>query len=145
MRYKIASVLLLLALLSMGVAAEFVRATRFVYHQPERQYPQSACAMVEASVASPSCYRDGINLCRRLNSGKCFADCARNVHSVCIDTVRRTACELPAGWELRFMSRQECLREAARECDRICLFGRTKADCRRQAYTRCSYIGRIFV
>ncbi|RJQ19936.1 hypothetical protein C4580_04595 [Candidatus Woesearchaeota archaeon] len=146
MKYaRVLCVVLLLAVLSVGAAAEFTRATRFVYHQPVRYYPTTACAAVEVEVTSPACYRDGIQLCRTLNSGKCFADCARAVHSECIDSVRRATCELPAGWEFEFTERSACLRDAVKACDRQCVLRGTRSDCRRQAYTRCSYIGRIFV
>lgn len=145
MRYKIAAVCLLLVVLSMSVSAEFVRATRFVSNQPERQYPASPCTMVESSEKSPTCYRDGIAACRKLNSVKCFSDCARKVRSDCVDAVRKVECELPAGWEFKFRTRQACLVDANKECGRICWLSKAAADCRRQAYSRCSYIGRIFV
>jgi len=145
MRYKVAGMVVLLAMLSLGVAGDYVRATRFMYNQPERLYPSTSCTVVEAKQDSPSCYRDGIEACRKNNAGKCFADCAAKVRNTCIDSVRFATCELPAGWELKFDNRQDCLRDAANECNRTCLFGRGKSDCRKQAYTRCSYIGRIFV
>lgn len=145
MRYKIAAVCLLLIVLSMSAAADFVRATRFVSNQPERQYPASPCTMVESSVTSPTCYRDGVAACRKLNSVKCFADCERNVRSACVDTVRKVECGLPADWEFKFRTRQACLVGANTECSRVCWLSKAAADCRRQAYTRCSYIGRIFV
>ena len=137
--------LIVLVLSSVSVLAQYNKATKYQYTSPRVvQYPTIGCAMSNV-VQGPLCYQQGTRQCRSLNSGRCYDECVRNVRSTCFSRERLPLCVLPQGFEKEFKSRSDCVRGAYDYCLRGCGNEKAERDCQQRAYTRCSYIGRLFV
>lgn len=137
--------LIVLVLSSVSVLAQYNKATKYQYTSPRVvQYPSLTCAAASVS-QGPMCYREGTKQCRALNAGRCYDECVRNVRSTCFSRERLPLCVIPPGFEKDFTSRADCVRGARDYCVRGCGNAMAERDCQQRAYTRCSYIGRLFV
>lgn len=98
--------------------------------------------IVDADPSSKTCYWDGIEECSKSNAGVNFVKCANSVAMQCGLPALAT-CVLPAGFELKYTSKRECLYGAMDECEQRCSVGNVY-DCVRLSQPRCSLIGGHF-
>lgn len=145
MRHYIMAVLALLLISAVAVVAQYTEATRYQYATPRvAYYPTSMCTMVDADQMSDTCYQDAVALCARVNTGYCFQNCAQHARNICFNSRRMPLITPYEGWEKQFNTRRDCQEAVVNMC-RLTTTATQYNDCARRGYTRCSYIGRMFV
>ena len=148
---KAGLVVVMLILGAMVVSAELSaytsphnKATKYTYAKPLRTFASMPCQIFEPNSESPACYRDGVRECRVRNVARCFNECERHVRNVCRSRTAVPSCLVPFDFEKQFPTRTDCVRAAFEHCEKNC-DDMNRASCRQRAYTKCSFIGRLFV
>lgn len=133
------------------VTGKSTYAIPYSYSAPKQMaYPTSMCTKVEVE-QGPFCYSAGIDACRRLNSGFCFDQCARDVQITCLHSgwntigspVRIPAYTLPQGFEDAFSDPWSCKGFAFEKCSMMTGTYEQFVDCFKRANLPCSEIGRL--
>jgi hypothetical protein len=100
--------------------------------------------MVDVDHSDPFCYQNGVKACQRLNAGENFVLCADQVALDCgMPHAQLARCFLPAGFELKYLSKRECGYGAIDECKVRCAIGMVD-DCVEISKSRCELIGGAF-
>ena len=90
------------------------------------------------------CYDKGVSQCQQKNHGNNFVLCADRVALDCgLPTARFARCFLPAGFELKYLSRRECNYGVIDDCKVRCPPG-LQQDCVQSSKSRCDLIGGAF-
>jgi hypothetical protein len=107
-----------------------------------RQSLPIAFASVDAE--DPQCYAKATKECQRQNAGENFVICTDRAAVDC--GLARTAlsgCVLPAGYELKYLSKRECHYGVVDECKMRCSAG-MQEHCVDASKSRCELIGGRF-
>jgi hypothetical protein len=98
----------------------------------------------EVDAKDPFCYQTGVKDCQRMNAGQNFVICTDRVAIECgLPYTRLARCFLPAGFELKYMSKRECQYGVVDECRVRCAVG-MQEDCVESSKGRCELIGGAF-
>ena len=99
---------------------------------------------VKVDPKDPFCYQNGVKECRRRNAGQNFVLCSDRVAQDCGRSFAQlTQCFLPAGFELKYLTKRECDYGIIDECKVRCSAGTLKG-CVDVSRGRCSLIGGRF-
>jgi hypothetical protein len=100
--------------------------------------------MVKVNNSDPQCYQKGVSECKRMNSGENFVTCQGKVLADCGQNMPLlTSCYLPAGFELKYSTSQECSYGVMDECKARCSEG-MRDICNKLSSQRCGLIGGRF-
>ncbi len=100
--------------------------------------------LVPVDPADPLCYQKGVKECQRSNTGPNFVHCTDHVAVECgLQYTKLTRCFLPAGFELKYLSKRECDYGVIDECQARCPVGAQK-ECVEASKGRCALIGGRF-
>lgn len=100
--------------------------------------------LVTVNPTSPSCYADGVKACQRANAGQNFVLCTDRVAVDCgLPHAQLARCFLPAGYELKYLTKRECEYGVIDECKIRCSVGLVK-DCVEMSKSRCELVGGRF-
>ena len=100
--------------------------------------------LVEVDANDPFCYQNGVKECQRNNAGQNFVLCTDRVAIDCgLPHSRLAMCFLPAGFELKYLSKRECGYGVIDECKIRCAVGMVE-NCVDSSKSRCELIGGAF-
>lgn len=91
----------------------------------------------------PFCFQNAVAECKRLNSGPNFVQCTDQASYDCGQGPLLSTCVLPAGFEIKYVTKNECLRGVQNECSVRCAKNRV-GDCVSISKGRCELIGGRF-
>jgi len=98
----------------------------------------------EVDPDDPFCYQNGVKSCQRFNAGENFVLCTDRVAIDCgLPHAQLARCFLPAGYELKYLSKRECHYGVIDECKVRCSIGLVE-DCVDISKSRCELIGGAF-
>ncbi len=100
--------------------------------------------IVDVDENSPVCYQDAVKACQRNNAGQNFVICTNRAAIDCrLTNSRLVSCILPAGFELKYLSKRECTYGVIDDCKIRCSVG-LQNDCVDRSKSRCELIGGAF-
>jgi hypothetical protein len=100
--------------------------------------------LIEVDPRDPDCYQKGVKECGRLNAGKNFVLCTDRVGLDCgAPHALLAQCFLPAGFELKYLTKRECYYGVIDECKVRCAAGMVNS-CVELSKSRCELIGGKF-
>lgn len=95
---------------------------------------------VEVSPRDPFCFQNAVAECKRVNSGVNFVKCTDKAMYACGKAPLTAYCILPAGYELKYTTRDACLRQVLPECRVRCARDLIN-DCVSISKGRCRALG----
>lgn len=100
--------------------------------------------LVEIDPRDPDCHQKGVKECGRLNAGQNFVLCTDRVALDCgAPHALLAQCFLPAGYELKYLTKRECSYGVIDECKVRCAAGMVQS-CVELSKSRCELIGGRF-